>query len=156
MNINVSPVPQSPEPTKESDRRIAPRVKMLKRGKIFFNNMSSTFDCIVRNASASGALLTLDESAHLPHEFLVRIGDEKGSRPARLVYRRGALAGIRFLDVAAHEDTLTLPFTEDLRPALDTSIKVVGVIRRIIPEQLPSAVESGFRWTQRGGSIERP
>lgn len=138
--------PNGAQADTDADRRIAPRTKTLKRAKVFFNNMSSTFDCIVRNISASGALLTLDETAHLPREFDVRIGEEKGLRPARLVYRRGALAGIRFLDVSAQEEALTLPFTEDLKPIFDNSVDVAGIVRRLHPERLPPALTRNFRW----------
>lgn len=130
----------------DAERRIAPRTRVLKRAKVLFNNMNSTFDCVVRNISASGALLTLDESAHLPREFDVRIGEDKGTRPARLVYRRGALAGIRFLDVMAQEESTMLPFTEELRPAFGSTVEVAGIVRKLQPERLPSALTRHFRW----------
>ena len=82
-----------------SERRVAPRMRTLKRAKIVFNNGYSTFDCIVRNISATGALLTIDEAAHLPKVFEILIGEQGERRPAKLVYRRGMFAGIRFRDI---------------------------------------------------------
>ena len=88
----------------DSERRIAPRTRTLKRAKILFNNRFSTFDCIVRNLSATGALLTIDPAAPLPKVFEVRIGDDDMLRPAKLVYRRELFAGIHFLDGPEDEE----------------------------------------------------
>lgn len=142
-----------------SERRVAPRTRTLKRAKVLFNNRFSTYDCIVRNISATGALLTIDEAAHLPRIFDVRIGDDP-ERPAKLVYRRGPLAGIRFLDVISEEEEQAEhgfgpkpqsaeaaefgpsdPFHDRASP-----IGPFGSIRRIVPETLPQALTSRFRW----------
>ncbi|WP_152045894.1 PilZ domain-containing protein [Aureimonas psammosilenae] len=129
----------------DAERRIAPRTKVLKRGQVVFNNNFSTFDCIVRNISATGALLTLDDAAHLPKEFGLRIGDDRTLRPARLVYRRGALAGIRFLDYVEPEEDLNLP------PSAETSAHPAAApsyatISKIHHETLPTALMRNFRW----------
>ena len=146
-----------------SERRVAPRTRTLKRAQVLFNNRFSTFDCIVRNVSATGALLTIDASAHLPKTFDVRIGDEP-ERPAKLVYRRGILAGIHFLDGSSeeedksdflHRDTAFGataasgdfgphdPFNDraGLAPA------ALATIRRLVPEALPARLTRHFRWS---------
>ena len=148
-------------PQDEPERRVAPRIRTLKRGKVIFNDRFSTFDCIVRNISATGALLTIDEAAHLPKLFEVRIGEE-AERPAKLVYRRGVLAGIRFLDVATEDGdaSVFLPTagvdpSDDLHsfgpgdPFHDRAVSapdISGAIRRIVPEELPKALTDWFRW----------
>ncbi|MEX6505155.1 PilZ domain-containing protein [Jiella sp. M17.18] len=132
----------------EAERRVAPRMRVLKRAKVIFNNGFSTFDCVVRNVSATGALLTLAESAHLPKEFSIRIGEEKESRPAKLIYRRAMFAGIRFLDIP--EEMLgTEPSVPG--PAADAAAAepaAPGGIRRIEPEHLPDAVTRLFAWSR--------
>ncbi|BDA85509.1 hypothetical protein Sa4125_30510 [Aureimonas sp. SA4125] len=135
-----------------SERRVAPRVRTLKRAKILFNNRYSTFDCIVRNISSTGALLTIDEAAHLPKTFDITIGDEKTERPARLVYRRGVLAGIRFLDVVSEDEEQAAHFP--LAPAVATSTVVhdtldqgLGHVQRIVAEILPRAIVRNYPWS---------
>ncbi|MEF2553066.1 PilZ domain-containing protein [Aurantimonas sp. A2-1-M11] len=134
----------------DSERRVAPRMRTLKRAKVVFNGGYSTFDCIVRNISATGALLTIDDAAHLPKEFQIRIGEAQDERPARLVYRRAMFAGIRFLDIEPgpdHEDRrpepAPAPAPVDTRPAP----AVTGSIRRIEPEALPEALTRLFAWS---------
>lgn len=151
-----------------AERRVAPRTRTLKRAKILFNNRFSTYDCIVRNISATGALLTIDDAAHLPKTFEVRIGDEP-ERPAKLVYRRGMLAGIRFLDVISEEEEQAQfdaratpaaqetsdfgpgdPFNDRASPAPPAAAaptpQAPGKIRRIIPDPLPAALTRRFPW----------
>ncbi|WP_167591777.1 PilZ domain-containing protein [Jiella endophytica] len=133
-----------------AERRGAPRMRVLKRAKLVFNNGFSTFDCIVRNISATGALLTIDDSVHLPKEFRMRIGDEQTMRPAELIYRRSMFAGIRFLDVGEREPHLSAP--APARPAAPQEPVAEpgrGTIRRIVPEVLPEAVTRRFAWHRR-------
>lgn len=131
----------------DDERRIAPRTKTLKRAKVYFNNMNSTFDCVVRNISATGALLTLDESAHLPREFDVRIGETKALRAARLVYRRGMLAGIHFVDAIEQDEEAAPRPADEPRAAGDAAaINAPGDIRRIVASPLPRALTRNLRW----------
>ncbi|MBO0664483.1 PilZ domain-containing protein [Jiella sp. MQZ9-1] len=121
------------------ERRAAPRMRVLKRAKVIFNNGYSTFDCIVRNISATGALLTIDDSVHLPKEFRIRIGEEQSTRLAELVYRRSMFAGIRFVDAAK---------SQTAQPAVPAVAgpSIAPGIRRIVPETLPQAVTMRFAW----------
>lgn len=127
----------------DAERRIAPRTKTLKRGKVYFNNMSSTFDCVVRNISATGALLTLDEAAHLPKEFEIRIGEERALRLARLVYRRGVLAGIHFAGPASVEEPAVAKASGPVAESQDADAPTVA---RMVPAPLPAALVRHFRW----------
>ena len=130
----------------EAERRIAPRLRTLKRARVLFNNRYSTIDCIVRNVSRTGALLTIDTAVHLPMVFEVSVGEE-GIRPAKLVYRREMFAGIRFLDVEPEED---LPPGETL--IADAGQPIAGEeaaarpISRIVAPPLPSDVTDIFPW----------
>ncbi|HEX2018652.1 MAG TPA: PilZ domain-containing protein [Aurantimonas sp.] len=128
-----------------SERRVAPRMRTLKRAKIIFNGGFSTFDCILRNISATGALLTIDEAAHLPKQFEIRIGEERDERPAKLVYRRGMFAGIRFLDIAADDDD---HHDEAPPPRHEQAEAAAPGIRRIEPEVLPPSLVRLMPWAR--------
>ncbi len=119
----------------ESERRVAPRTRTLKRAKILFNNRYSTFDGTVRNISATGALLTIDQAVPLPKVFEIRIGEDEGVRPAKLVYRRDSFVGIHFLDTPEARDE---PRAAADAPATD--------ILRIHPRPLPAGLRAQFPW----------
>lgn len=122
----------------DAERRIAPRTRILKRGKILFNNRYSTFDCTVRNISATGALLTIDPAVPLPKVFEIRIGEEEAVRPAKLVYRRDSFAGIHFMDTA--EDA-TETGSAGAAPAPASEL-------RIIQRPLPAGLVVQLPWTR--------
>lgn len=135
-----------------AERRSAPRMRVLKRAKLIFNGGFSTFDCIVRNVSATGALLTIDDSVQLPKEFRIRIGEEQAMRPAELIYRRSLFAGIRFLDLGEHA-TGGFPAPRghahpDGNHDHASSERPQG-IRRLVPEPLPEALTCRFAWHRR-------
>ncbi len=137
-----------------SERRVAQRMRTLKRAKVIFNGGFSTFDCIVRNLSATGALLTIDEAAHLPKAFEIRVGEDQQARPARLVYRRAMFAGIRFLDIADEQDddkgaSFAVQSAElDELKSIQHDATATHGIRRIAPEILPPALTSRFAWSR--------
>ncbi|WP_147307847.1 PilZ domain-containing protein [Fulvimarina endophytica] len=135
-------------------------MRVLKRAKIIFNNGFSTFDCVVRNMSATGALLTLAESAHMPKEFEIKIGDEP-ARPARLVYRRTMFAGVRYADAPTSEKPKTgtdpspearLPAVREVaavpngEPALPAEDRGHGAIIKITAKRLPLRVVANLPW----------
>ncbi|MBB3949753.1 PilZ domain-containing protein [Aureimonas jatrophae] len=122
----------------ENERRVAPRARTLKRGKILSNNRFSTYDCIVRNISATGALLTIDPAVPLPKEFEIRIGEDDAIRPAKLVYRRELFAGIHFLDSTDDESRV------DIVPA--TVSDAQPDLLRWPVEALPHSITSRMPW----------
>ena len=136
-----------------AERRIAPRMRVLKRAKIVFNNGFSTFDCIVRNISATGALLTIDDSVQLPKDFRMRIGDEPTLRPAELIYRRSMFAGIRFLDIVEREASFqAAAVAHAAAHPQDPAAPPREGIRRITPDRLPAAVTRRFAWSRSEGA----
>ena len=127
--------------TDDSERRVAPRMRTLKRAQILFNNRFSTIDCILRNISATGALLTVDPSVPLPKSFEIRLGEDEATRPAKLVYRREMFAGIHFLDVQEEEPAAALmpAAPEPVPPACDDDL-------RIVPKPLPASIALNLPW----------
>lgn len=74
----------------------APRRRVLKGGKIIFNNATSVIDCIVRNLSEGGAALEVTSSAGIPAEFRLAVPNEF-ERPCRLVWIRGVRMRVEFV-----------------------------------------------------------
>ena len=126
-----------------SERRVARRTRTFKGAQILFNNRFSTVDCIVRNISATGALLTIDGSVPLPKQFEFRIGDDDIPRPAKLVYRRELFAGIHFLDVPQDEEQKV-----GIGPRVVSSAPAGEEGLRITPKPLPCALVARFRWSE--------
>ncbi|HEY9057886.1 MAG TPA: PilZ domain-containing protein [Aurantimonas sp.] len=136
-----------------SERRVAQRMRTLKRAKVIFNDGFSTFDCIVRNLSATGALLTIDEAAHLPKAFEIRVGEDQHVRPARLVYRRAMFAGIRFLDIPKEQNEGGSASPDHSADSNGSNTKLrddaqPGSINRVEPESLPPALTRLFAWSR--------
>jgi hypothetical protein len=86
-------------PNAEVNKRVSDRVKTFLRAQIVFNNRMTTIDCIVKNISATGARVALNESLAVPAEFEIYIPQRGCTRHARLVWRDKDSMGIDFLDV---------------------------------------------------------
>ncbi|MEQ1768632.1 MAG: PilZ domain-containing protein [Devosia sp.] len=61
----------------DHEKRRDNRRKVLKGAFISFNAGRSTLNCVVRNVSDSGALLTMANSIGVPDQFDLLFGDEK-------------------------------------------------------------------------------
>jgi hypothetical protein len=88
-------------PPPYAQKRRAPRARRLRQARCVFNNGSSTLDVTVRDISPRGARLASDGLISLPPTFELRILDGVGghsARKARLVWSKGASAGIEFID----------------------------------------------------------
>ncbi|ALN73879.1 PilZ domain-containing protein [Aureimonas sp. AU20] len=129
-----------------SERRVAPRTRIFKRAQILFNNRYSTVDCIVRNISATGALLTIDGSVPLPKHFEFRMGDDEAIRSAKLVYRRELFAGIHFLDVAhdGEETVSVVPHAASMAGLVAQAESEEGL--RLFAKPLPISIASRLPW----------
>ncbi|MGA7807710.1 PilZ domain-containing protein [Bradyrhizobium sp.] len=78
------------------ERRRYPRGKSFYGGVIAFNARQSTLDCVVRNFSSAGAKIAMSGTVLLPDEFDLTIARKEGTFRARLVWRDGLEAGLRF------------------------------------------------------------
>ena len=79
-----------------SDRRAALRRRVLKGATLTFNRGFSAFECVVRNQSAEGALLSLAETFSLPAQIDVAIAGDDALRRARVRWRSMNAIGVRF------------------------------------------------------------
>lgn len=78
------------------DKRVAPRSRILKGGKIVALNFGSVVDCSVRDMSATGARIRCNNQNDVPDEFLLLIQSDNWIRPAKAVWRRNDLVGVEF------------------------------------------------------------
>ncbi len=92
-----------------AEKRRSPRVLRLRRARCVFNNGSSSLDVTLRNISFTGANIVSftstdiagDALSCLPPTFEFQILDGFGgysAHHARLVWSRGATAGVEFTD----------------------------------------------------------
>ena len=75
-----------------TDRRKSQRWRTLKSGRIIFNNRRSVVDCVVRNMSATGALLAVPCVVGIPNEF--EFAMEFGCRSAKVVWKTDLTLGV--------------------------------------------------------------
>lgn len=80
-----------------ADRRACLRRRSLKPAILSFNRGFSTFECIVRNMSEKGALLSLGETFALPTTFMLRL-DGMPPQPAQVRWRTSSAIGVEFVD----------------------------------------------------------
>jgi hypothetical protein len=82
------------------DRRKEQRRRSLLGAKLSFNNRQTLFDCVIRNFSASGALLVFVDPTLLPTDFDIQVAQWKEPVRARLVWRRAEQVGVALNEFA--------------------------------------------------------
>ncbi len=85
-----------------TERRASRRSRVLKSGLAAYNEQFSTFPCIVRNVSESGARLDLDELAQVPPSFVLHIGVDGYQVECERVWRDGKACGVKFVGEKSH------------------------------------------------------
>lgn len=78
------------------EQRRQPRLRVLLKGRIHFNNGASSIDCLVRDMSSTGARLLLSETATLPEKFDLFIPQKDRTYRAQLRWRREDGIGVTF------------------------------------------------------------
>lgn len=89
-NNNVPPA----EETAHAER--APRMRVLKKGKILFENGTRSYTVTVRNISETGARLQLSDPQAVPLEFVLQVELDNFRVPCRRVWDEGLLYGVEF------------------------------------------------------------
>ena len=77
-----------------SEKRIAPRHRVLKAGTIEFGG--GAIDCTVRNLSDTGSALSVESPVGIPTEFSLIVISDQVNRMCRVVWRKDNRIGIRF------------------------------------------------------------
>mgnify|MGYP003402947485 FL=1 len=78
------------------EKRVARRQRVLKDGKIVFNQLGSVVDCTIRDLSETGAKLMCKDWRAVPAEFSLVILTDGQIRDARVKWRHSSLIGIEF------------------------------------------------------------
>ncbi|MGH1587041.1 PilZ domain-containing protein [Methylobacterium sp. P5_C11] len=79
-----------------SEHRRETRQRVFLKGRIVFNNGSSSFDCLVRDMSSSGARLVMSDATTLPDAFDLYIPQKDRTYRATLRWRREDGIGVTF------------------------------------------------------------
>lgn len=82
-----------------SENRAAPRLRSLKAARIILPGGYSTFDCTVRNLSATGAKLIMETTIAVPERFILRFEDGS-ERACEVAWRKTGELGVAFSDPA--------------------------------------------------------
>ncbi len=83
---------------KTQNMRSAERIRSFLRAQIIFNNRMCTIDCIIKNISATGARIALNDTMAVPTEFDLYIPQKSRGHHARLVWRDKDAIGVEFTD----------------------------------------------------------
>jgi hypothetical protein len=78
------------------ERRNPPRTRVLKGGKLIFNQHASVIDCTVRNLSNNGACLQLVTTLSVPEEFELSFDSFRTVRHCRVRWRTAEKLGVAF------------------------------------------------------------
>ena len=81
-----------------TEKRRESRKRTFLKGRIIFNNGTSSMDCLVRDISASGARLALDESMILPDTFELEIPHRDRAFSALMQWRREDGVGVSLVE----------------------------------------------------------
>lgn len=79
-----------------SEHRREARQRVFLKGRIVFNNGSSSFDCLVRDMSSAGARLVMSDATTLPEAFDLYIPQKDRTYRAILRWRREDGIGVTF------------------------------------------------------------
>ncbi len=83
------------------EQRTTDRVRSFLRAQIVFNNRMTTIECIIKNYSASGAKIALNDTLTVPTEFDLYIPTKQRNHHARLIWRDKEAIGVAFVDAGA-------------------------------------------------------
>lgn len=82
----------------ESDnKRSAARLRSLKGAHLVLPNRIGTFQCTVRNLSATGACAELSSTLSVPNRVTLRMDDGSPDRPCEVVWRTETRLGLHFV-----------------------------------------------------------
>ncbi len=82
---------------REENRRVEHRHRVFKRGRIIFGDGFSTIDCVIRDLSARGARITVEDQIAVPTNFSFALLDAGTVFTAMRRWQRGRSIGIEFV-----------------------------------------------------------
>lgn len=127
-----------------TDSRSQVRVRTFLKGRIVFNSGNSTFDCLIRDMSGTGAKLVLTQAATLPEVFDLHILNKGAIYRAQIRWRRADQIGVRFLGADAQHDARTDP--------VESRVKQLEVENEALREEI-ERLRSDLRALRAGSSL---
>lgn len=82
--------------THQPERRQKIRKRVLKGGKVFYNNYAVSYDCTIRNESDEGMQLLIDPNVALPNSISLLNRKDGTLADARIVWQKPGLIGVKF------------------------------------------------------------
>ena len=82
---------------RQGERRLWPRTRVLKKGRIVFNQRRSVIDCTIRNLSAAGALLIVKSLVGIPDRFDLSVDSDAVNHAASVIWKRANQLGVKFV-----------------------------------------------------------
>jgi len=80
----------------DTNKRRAPRHRVLKGAKISFHQLGTSTDCVLRNLSDTGACLVVESQAGIPNDFDLVMDSGKAIKHCHVEWRAGSKIGISF------------------------------------------------------------
>ena len=120
----IEPV-KAPNMAQPMERRSESRRKVLLRAKASGVGETQAIDCVIQDASFSGCCLISDDVDKLPQEISLAISGFEETFIARVVWRKGDMAGVEFVrdETAAHVRGTAQPSAEPAQtPAPETGV----------------------------------
>jgi hypothetical protein len=113
----------------DDERRTASRQRSFLRGRMFFNNRTSSIDCLIRDVSATGAKLVFSETAAIPDVVDLYLPQKDQWLRAHVQWRSGGEIGVAFETAAAAPSA---PASGDLAQRVEQLEAEVATLRRLI------------------------
>jgi PilZ domain-containing protein len=82
----------------DTEKRRAPRRRVLKGGKISFRQLGTSTDCTIRNLSDTGACLLVASPVGIPNDFDLLPDGGGATMRCRVEWRSGNKIGVSFPD----------------------------------------------------------
>jgi hypothetical protein len=82
-----------------ANRRVARRMRTLKKATIILHGGYSVYDCVIRNLSDTGAMLQVAPLG-IPNHFDLRLDAPVPSHPCTVRWRTDSAMGVSFDDVS--------------------------------------------------------
>ena len=109
--------------TVDSDARVAPRRKVLKAGIAASNNRHLTVSCTVRDLSATGARLRVDNMLGIPDTFELIIAVDGLEANCQVVWRKTNEVGVKFLGAPRIVGAKRAQVIDPIRPTQAPSLR---------------------------------
>jgi hypothetical protein len=81
----------------QTDQRGAPRMRTLKGARLVLANNMSTFECKVRNLSATGACVEMPSTLGVPSRVTLKMDDGSDDQLCHVAWRTDKRIGLHFI-----------------------------------------------------------